>query len=172
MKYTSVFIVFLALIISIKSVGQDTSFGITAGLLNGGEKFKSGSISESASDTGFYIGINARIPLNDNFIVVAEIDYGNLESSHFAFASVRAQYYVVSKFYLQAGPQVSYLFDDLGDNFAQAGIDLSLGLGYDISEQFRVQARYSFELTNRSRIESEDITSRLRWLQVGLEYSF
>jgi hypothetical protein len=172
MKYLILFSTITAFLITSNSFAQNTSFGVTGGLLNGGEKFKSGDASASASDTGFYIGVNSRIPINDKLLFTPELDYGNLNNASFGFLSARIQYYPVSKFYLQAGPQISYIFEALGDSLKKGGLDLSSGIGYDINENFHIQARYSFELTNRSTFDDSEVSSRLRWLQIGFGYSF
>lgn len=172
MKKKTISLLIFTLLLSYTCFSQNTSFGITVGLLNGGEKFKSGSASAKASDTGFYVGINSKIPINEKFAFAPELDYGNLNSASFGFLSAKIQYYPFSNFYIQAGPQASYIFDFLGDSLAKTGLDLTTGVGYDITEHFHIQARYSFELTNRSKLDIADVSSRLRWLQVGVGYSF
>ncbi|VAW16759.1 hypothetical protein MNBD_BACTEROID03-29, partial [hydrothermal vent metagenome] len=49
--------------------------------------------------------------------------------------------------------------------------DLSLGAGYDITDNFHVQARYAINLTNRNNT-GFDQTSKLRWLFIGVGYRF
>jgi len=171
MKHSIFLILLLALFTTVNCFSQNTSFGITVGLLNGGEKFKLGSATETATDTGFYVGINSRISINDKLVFTPELDYGNLNNASFGFLSARIQYYPFNNFYVQAGPQASYIFEFL-NSLAKAGLDLSTGIGYDITEHFHIQARYSFELTNRSKIDLPDVSSKLRWLQVGVGYSF
>lgn len=172
MKHSIFSILLIALFTTVNSFSQNTSFGITVGLLNGGEKFKSGSATETASDTGFYVGINSKISINDKLAFTPELDYGNLNNASFGFLSARIQYYPFTNFYIQAGPQASYIFEFLGNSLAKTGLDLSTGIGFDITEHFHVQARYSFELTNRSKFDIPDVSSKLRWLQIGVGYSF
>lgn len=173
MKNPIFFIVLLALLTMPNCFSQGMFFGATGGLLNGGEKFKTGNTTASASDTGFYIGLNSRIPLNDKFLLSPEINYGNLNDSSFGFVSARIQYYPAPKFYLQAGPQVSYIFEAVGETMKKGGLDLTSGIGYDINDNFHIQARYSFELTNRLKGNvPDDTSSKLKWLLVGIGYSF
>ena len=100
-----------------------------------------------------------------------EVDYGNLNSNSSWLFSTRANYYIVPKFYLQAGPQVFLLSRSLSDDIKQAGIDAVVGVGYDITEHFHLQARYSFEMTDRFK---EDVggTAKLNNLLAGIGYSF
>ncbi|MFS4418397.1 hypothetical protein [Maribacter sp. 2307ULW6-5] len=172
MKYVLLIVVALAISLPNDAAGQNISFGATGGLLSGGEKFKSGSESVTASDTGFYLGLTSKIPLSGKFTIAPEADYGRIENSSFLFVAGRVHYFVLPKFYLQLGPQVTYLFDDLNDAFSQAGLDISSGVGYEINDHFGINARYSFEITNRSKLEFDDVSSRLRWLMIGIEYVF
>ena len=151
---------------------QENNIGITGGLFNGGEKFKSGSSTATASDTGFYLGINYKMPLSEKFTFNPEINYGNLNNASFGFISARVLYYPFNKFYIQGGPQYSYIFEALGDSLKKGGVDFSLGLGYEITDHFFIQGRYSFEQTNRSNFDIEDVSSRLRWIFIGVGYNF
>ncbi len=160
------------LLLMISGYSQKTDFGITMGLLNGTGRVSENNGSVSSSDSGFYVGLFSKIKVNDKFSVVPEIDYGNLNDNSFGFLSVRANYYIIPKFYFQAGPQIAYIFDVLTDDVKSAGIDLGFGIGYDISENFHLQARYAFETTNRIKETSSDLTARFEWLHVGLGYSF
>lgn len=148
---------------------QENSFGFTGGLLNGGERVKAEGSSASSSDTGFYLGAIYEIGISDNLKIHTELDYGNINDTNFGFLAARLKYYPIEKLFLQAGPQLSYVFDELGDNFNKTGIDLSLGLGFDITEKFYIDARYSFEVTNRVNTDF-DLTSRFRWINVGIGF--
>jgi hypothetical protein len=49
------------------------------------------------------------------------------------------------------GPQGSFSFEDKqGLPINTFGLDLSFGAGYDFNENFYLEARYAFELTNRT----------------------
>lgn len=165
-------ILLFIILFSTKSNSQKTSIGFAGGLLNGSGKVKENSASASSSDSGFYLGLYSKIQLNEKFSLIPEIDYGNLNDRSFGFVSARIGYYLISDFYLQAGPQVTYLFDVLTDDVAKAGLDISLGIGYDITDKFHVQARYAFEASNRVKESNTDVTARFNWLNVGLGYSF
>lgn len=161
-----------ACLCSNSTYSQQVTFGVTGGLLNGAAKEKGEDYSISASDTGFYVGVFSRMPLSEKLGVIAELDYGNFSGNSLALVSVRGQYYVIEKFYLQVGPQLSYLIGLKPDEINRLGIDLNLGLGYDITNQFSLQARYSLEVTNRLKEASSGETAGINWLQVGIGYSF
>lgn len=69
-----------------------------------------------------------------------------------------AKYYVVDKFNIQAGPQLNFpsnlddikkAIRDTEELLGTVGIEIGLGAGFDVIENLTVQARYSFELTDR-----------------------
>ncbi|WP_228236854.1 outer membrane beta-barrel protein [Allomuricauda sp. M10] len=151
---------------------QNATFGVSGGLLNGSGKVKDDSSSASSSDTGFYLGLYSKIYLNEKISLIPEADYGNLNDSSFGFLSARLGYYIAPKFYFQGGPQITYLFDALTDDVSKTGLDVSLGLGYEITDKFHVQARYSFEVSNRVKNTETDLTAKLNWLHIGIGYSF
>ena len=89
-----------------------------------------------------------------------------------------AKYYLGnSGFNIQAGPQVNFSIDDLGvpDRF---GLALAGGLGYDINDNFRLEARYAREILNRVDADNQEtrITSitgyKFHNLSLGLSYAF
>lgn len=149
---------------------QGSSIGIGAGLLNGSERAMANGGSASASDTGFYAGLFSDFSLSEKFKLRAELDYGNLGRTSFGFVSVHGKYYFVPKLYVQVGPQVSHIFNQLGSTLKDTGFDLSLGAGFDITENFHIQARYAINLTDRNNT-GFNRTSKLRWLFVGVGYS-
>ncbi|PIB27558.1 hypothetical protein BFP77_11760 [Maribacter sp. 4U21] len=161
----------IILLFSVEGFSQDFKFGISAGLLNGSGKIKDETGTLSASNTGFYTGAFANIKLNEKFGLMPEVDYGNLNGNSSWFFSTRANYYFVPKFYVQAGPQVFLLSRSLTDDIKQAGIDAVIGAGYDITDHFHLQARYSFELTDRFKVDNGG-TAKLNNLLVGIGYSF
>jgi hypothetical protein len=149
---------------------QKTSFGFTGGLLNGGETFKEEGSSASASDTGFYAGIYSRIHISEKISLQPEVKYGNLNRSSFGFLSAMVNYEILPKFYVQAGPELSHIFES-SSFINRNGLNASFGIGYNITEKVHIQARYSPELTNRLT-EDIDATSRINWLHAGIGFTF
>ncbi len=172
MKSKKLTLSIVALTIALSCYSQDTTFGLSGGLLNGSGRVKENNSSASSSDTGFYVGLYSKIRFTEKLSLIPEVDYGNLNDSNFGFLSVRLGYYLVPKFYLQGGPQMTYLFDALTDDVSKAGLDASLGLGYEITDKFHVQARYAFEVSNRIKEADTNLTARFNWLHVGMGYSF
>ena len=88
-----------------------------------------------------------------------------------------AQYYIAeSGFFVQAGPQGTISLEDNLGVVNSFGLDLALGAGYAINENFFVEAKYSIEITNRLSDEVRDMFPdtklKLNSLMVGLGYKF
>jgi len=149
---------------------QSSRFGITAGLMLANAKEEFSGNDFTSSDEGPYVGIYLDVPLTGKLSVRPEVDYANINGSGFGFASVMAKYNLIPLLYVQAGPQISYLFEQFGE-FNKAGIDFGVGAGVDISKHFNIQARYAFEITNRYKSRFEG-TSKLNWLHIGVGYTF
>ncbi|MBT8315170.1 MAG: PorT family protein [Maribacter sp.] len=176
-------------------------FGITGGLLNTNVDFKTGNsllnlvgVNNFAkiNSTGFYIGGLVDIGVIGDFHIQPELLYGSAEDLSFFYLPVMAKYYVADQFHLQAGPQLTFSsniddikrairdteellgtngnVDDVLDTF---GIDISLGAGFDITDNLTLQARYSFGLTD---IYSGPVGGVLDikndTFQVGIAYMF
>ncbi len=170
--YMKATVLVTALFFFLKCLAQKTTFGVSGGLLNGGERFKQDNSSASSADTGFYVGAFSKIPISEKLAIQPEINYGNLNQSNFGFVSARINYGILPKFYLQAGPEVSHIFESLSNTLNKTGINATFGFGYEVTNKFHLQARYSAELTNRIQDNAIDGTSRINWLFVGMGYSF
>ena len=117
---------FLALfLIGVVTVNaQSARFGIAAGLMIANEKTEFSGIEDTGSDEGPYLGVYLEVPISEKISLVPEVDYANINGSSFGFLSLRAKYNLIPLLYLQAGPQVSYLFEQFGE-LNKAGIDFA-----------------------------------------------
>lgn len=91
------------------------------------------------------------------------------------------QYYVVPKFYLEAGPQVGVLISaqdkgdetshlNVKDDFSAAQVALGVGAGYKASEQVIIYGRYNFGLTDVTRFDNIVDHSRVGQLGVAIRF--
>lgn len=73
-----------------------------------------------------------------------------------------------------AGPQATIDLEEGQEGYNSLGIDAAFGLGYDINENFFLNARYALELTNRiGDIEgAEGLKGKINSLQLGVGYKF
>ncbi len=176
-------------------------FGITGGLLNTNVDFKTGNsllnlvgVNNFAkiNSTGFYIGALVDIGVVGNFHIQPELTYGSAEDLSFIYLPVMAKYYVSDKFHIQAGPQLNFSsnLDDikrairdteelLGTNgnvddvLKTVGVDIGIGAGFDVLDNLTIQARYSFELTDRYSGPAGGVLDiKGSAFQVGVAYMF
>ncbi|MDT0644305.1 outer membrane beta-barrel protein [Zunongwangia sp. F363] len=139
---------------------QEVNFGVSAGYTNitGRSSNSTSSIESSASSSGFYLGALADFSLSENFHLHPEVNFAIADETNFLVVPVFAQYYIGdSSFYLQAGPQATFLLEDTMGILDTFGLDLAFGAGYHINENFFLQAKYSFEITNRLSSDAMDI---------------
>jgi len=78
-----------------------------------------------------------------------------------------AQYKLGESFFVQAGPQINYLLEDVEDG--ALGIDIAVGAGYNINETWYVEARYGFEV---SRGGDFGDFNNINTLSIGAGYRF
>ncbi len=142
--------------------------GITGGYLN---------VTADGSDegeSGFYGGFYAEFSFSNSFKFQPELLYGNAGDENLLYLPVMLKYYVGgSDLNIQAGPQATYFFDDSNIDDVefkdQLGLDLAVGIGYDILHNIYVQARYGFKIAqNNETFSSADFNSLMIGLSIGL----
>ena len=176
---------------TVKAQG-DVDFGLTAGFINGSGKASVAGfdVATVADGSGFFIGALVEIGVADKLSIQPELFYGGIDGEGAIFIPVMAKYYVAEKFNIQAGPQLDFItgLNDLEKEIINStGFSLGFGAGFDINDNFAVQARYNVGFNNRI---DGDITGFLDGLdipfvgnlinpdlkvntfQIGLVYSF
>ena len=153
------------------SNAQDSRFGATAGFLNAGAKVTFGDDSVTASEAGFYLGLIGDFEVNEKFHVQPELLYASVDGSSAIFIPILAKFYVADAFNIQAGPEVSFSLEETGEDSSSLGVNIAGGLGYDITEDFFVEARYSQQINN-AYTGDLDITARGNGLFIGVGYKF
>ena len=153
------------------SNAQSTQFGVTAGVIyvKGEGRFEERVATRS--ETGFYAGGIVDISISDKFHVQPEVVLAASDEGGAMFVPIMAKYYLISGLSIQGGPQFDYTFEQIPDNFTSLGIAAALGIGYDISQRFFVEARYSFQL-NDYYTGDLDATATVNNLLVGIGYKF
>lgn len=171
-------IIFLVLVLvgTTTAFAQSADFGVTAGYTNINAKAKAsdGNNSVSLSDdaSGFYVGVLLDIEIEGNFHVQPEALFALAEDTKFLYIPILAKYYISdSGFHLLAGPQANIILEESGGT-KTFGLDITFGAGYDINEHFFIDARYSFEVTNRLDKNDYDAKLRANTLNVGVGYKF
>jgi len=133
--------------------------GITGGYLS----VKNDGATEGSS--GFYAGIYSDLDISESFHFQPSLLYGNAKDTNFLYVPLMFKYYVA-----KLGPQGTVILEDLGDFKNQVGLDLSVGVGFDIFYNVFVEARYAFKLINEdvAGIESTNFNTFMVGLGIGL----
>jgi len=165
---------------------QDVKFGVKAGLniasINGND-------ANADARTSLHIGVVSELKIGDQFSIQPELLYSEQGAVVQDFSKIKldylslpilAKYYITDGFSIEAGPQFSFLVNDivdfepnvpLNDNDTNAeNFDLSaaIGLGYNISSKLFAQARYTVGVTTIE--ENPDIKNGV--FQFSLGYQF
>ncbi|GAA4281784.1 outer membrane beta-barrel protein [Gaetbulibacter aestuarii] len=164
-------ILFSLLSLFIFSANAQTQFGITTGYLNSNAKVFFDGNSSSESNSGFYIGGVADFTVSEQLHVQPELVYVNVNSSGAINLPVMLKYYVSEKFNIQAGPEVTYLLEEEAEDETSLRIAAGIGLGYDINQNFFLEARYSFQINNYYT-GPFDLTARDSFITIGVGYKF
>ena len=161
------------------SNAQDVKFGLTAGYLNGGlvgkVEFEGLEVKETSSESGFYLGAVVDITFSDALGLQPELLYLNVSEGDFLQIPLNLKYYPANQFYVMGGPQFTITLNEVLEGERSVNIGLGTGLGFDITENFFVQGRYSFQLNNYLKdasIEFGSASIRLNTLTVGVGYKF
>ena len=166
---------FLVAIAAISSVyysqAQEVRFGATAGYLNARGSVKADGISVSASESGFYLGAVADFNVAENFNIQPELLFAVVDDTNGLMLPILGKFAISEKFNFQAGPQLVFSLEDTPEDFSSVDFDVAGGIGYDIDEDFFIEARYTFQINN-SYTGSEDVKVRGNYLTVGVGYKF
>ena len=165
------FIPLFALVLcGFKGYSQEARLGLTAGYLNlQVSSYHQGmEISENAS--GVYAGLLGDFKLSESFHVEPGLIYGNVKDLNVLFIPVHAKYYIgQSKINILAGPQATFIIDEINPWVKRLGWDLSLGAGYDVTDSISFQVKYALELTNR---HDEKIMNSAGGIDAGINSLF
>ncbi|UJF29208.1 PorT family protein [Kaistella sp. 97-N-M2] len=197
--------------IAMSSLTFAQSFGVKGGM-NVSSLSNDAGLDDSSSKIGFNAGVFLNAPIATNFSIQPEVLYNNLGSKvtltdfdinndnytaeyarHLDYISVPVmfQYNATPSFYLEAGPQFSFLIDardkykstkngsttdsdtrDLNtDSFNTFDFGVGLGAGYWITPKFGINARYNAGFTDIYKENNGDSVKNNNF-QVGLAYKF
>ena len=171
---------------------EDMAFGIKGGLNISTITNADVDGVNSKSLVGFHVGFFGEFMLGDKFAIQPEVLYstqgtkielkGDLKLDYIAIP-VMAKYYVADSFSLELGPQIGFLVsakaksggesEDVKDELKSTDVSLNFGLGYDITENFMIGARYNLGLT---RLQDEllpgEDESKNSVFQISIGYKF
>jgi len=164
---------------------QDVEFGVKAGVNFANVEGASPSLD---TRTGFHIGVISELSLSDKFSVQPELiytaqgaklkDVGTSQIDYLAIP-IMAKYYIAENLSIEAGPQVSFLvndvvkYDDSSISDTDVGAEsfdfgFNFGLGYKFNNGLFAQARYNLGVTPVE--ENPDVKNRVFQLSVGYRF--
>jgi hypothetical protein len=172
-----------------KSSSSPIAFGLKAGL-----NISTISSDDSKSKAGFYGGAFANIPVASSFSVQPEVLYNGLGAKYegnsdlkinlsYISVPVMFQYKATPEFYLEAGPQFSFLIDsklkyqsnstDAKDLVKGFDFGVGIGAGYYFTPNIGVNVRYVAGVTDIAKeVAGNQADGKNNVFQVGLAYKF
>jgi len=179
---------FLAGALAFFTVGNAQTFGLKAGInvssLSGADGTK--------SKIGPYGGIFMNAPLAESFSIQPELLYNSKGAKEdgsgdvsinmdYISVPVMFQYNATPQFYLEAGPEFSFLISskakgggeslDLKDEMNSFDLGVGLGAGYYFVPNFGLTVRYVAGFTDVVKDNSDDAVKN-NVFQIGLAYKF
>jgi opacity protein-like surface antigen len=130
------------------------------------------SNTNTSSETGFYVGaFLTDLDVTDKLQIQPEIDYLSVKDLDQIQVPILAKYNFADSFNAYAGPNFGFILDTPeGLNSFNLGLDL--GVSYDINENFLIEARYDYGLSNLLENGDSDNYIKLSNFQVGICYRF
>ncbi|WP_242084554.1 porin family protein [Aestuariivivens sediminis] len=146
------------------------NFGVKAGVDFATAKADYYGISESESETGFYIGAFTQLKVLENLKIRTEVNYIHVEDLDQIQLPLMVELEIVDKFNLLAGPSFGFILDPEVDGKA-FNFGLDFGLSYNVTENFLIEAQYNLGLSNLIDDKFYDGTVKLHGLLVGIGYN-
>lgn len=128
--------------------------------------------TETNTSTGFYIGVafnDEALQLSDNFDIQPEVNFVFIEDFNQLKVPILARYGFADAFHVYAGPNFGFILDT-PDGFKSFNFTVDAGLSYDIDDNFVIEGRYGYGLTNLIENGSSDFSSKISNFQFGLIY--
>lgn len=162
------FIAFVFAIAITTSVSAQEGLAVKAGLNNITFDIDTGGFFDASdSELGFFIGGGYNFVASETFDVEPSLLFSFVDELTSLYIPIMAKYKISDVFNVQAGPQINYLLEDLPDG--EFGLDLAFGAGYQIDDNWFVEARYGFQISRGGDLgDAVDINT----LTLGAGYRF
>ena len=180
--------VFLVGAIALFGAANAQTFGLKAGM----NISNISNLDDAKAKIGFNAGAFMNAPLAANFSIQPEILYNSKGAKasdgiditlnlDYISIPVMFQYHATPQFYLEAGPELSFLVSakakgggatvDLKDDVNGFDVGIGLGAGYYFTPNLAGTARYVAGVSDIIK-DNEDSASRNGVFQIGLAYKF
>jgi len=136
------------------------------------EKAAQATNTTTSSETGFYVGLFfTDIPITDELELQPEVNFVAIKNLNQIQAPVLAKYNVAESLNILAGPNFGFLLDS-SEGIKSFNLAIDLGVSYDLTEDFLLEARYGYGLTNLLENGDSNNSIKLSNFQVGIGYRF
>lgn len=198
-KKTVIKKLFLTAAVAVSSLTFAQQFGAKAGM--NVSTISDEGFDDTKSKVGYYAGVFMNVPVSESFSIQPEVLYNNLGSKvsgttysstlnlDYVAVPVMFQYKATPQFYLEAGPEFGFLVNakhklDNGssstvteldkEDFNSFNMGVGLGLGFDISKNVGLNARYvaGFSDITKESGPAADAKNKNNAFQVGLNIKF
>lgn len=188
MKNKLALIITLCALINLHAQSSKREEGIKFGLKVGiNASNMNGDVDHNSIRNGLHIGFVSEIIIDDKFSLQPELLYSaqgfkselldSKERFDYVLLPVLIKYYPISKFSIEAGPQVGFLVNatsrnnsgntDIKDqNIVDFGVNL--GAGYELNSGIFFQGRYNLGITNVNSANNIKYTNSVFQLSVGI----
>ena len=99
----------------------------------------------SESELGFFLGGSYTFDTGGDIQIEPSLLVSIVDDLTSLYIPVMAKFPLSDQFNLQAGPQINYLLED-GIDDGKLGVDLAAGAGFNIDDNWFIEARYGFEI--------------------------
>lgn len=162
---------------------ENMSFGVKGGLNLATVTNADGS----GTLASFHIGFFGEFMLDDKFALQPEILYSGQGASFdggdlnldYINVPVMVKYYATDAFSLELGPQIGFLVNaesgsiDIKDEVKSTDFSVNFGLGYNISPNFMIGARYNLGINRwQENLFPGESESKNSVFQISLGYKF
>lgn len=144
-----------------------TTFGVKAGI---DQTFVSNADS-SFDQINYYAGLFAETRLSKKSSFQFELRYSTYKQDHFIEVPLLLKYHITDKFRLFVGPRLDFILDDRPTNAKNFSLAAELGLEYDISKNFFINATMSYSFENQINLDQFNVGSRQN-IRFGIGYKF
>ncbi len=164
-------IIFTAIFATVMLTMNAQSFGVKAGADFATAKADFDGFKVSENETGFYLGVFTKIKVSESFNVRPELNYIGIKDLDQIQVPLLAEFGLSEKFNAVFGPSIGFILNtEEGEKSLNLGA--ALGLSYNISSKFLVEARYVLGLSNLVEDNEFDASLKLSSFQVGIGYQF
>ena len=176
-------LILVTLFISSLSLAQDWELGAKGGINLASASLKNSSVDFSTT-LGFHLGGYANTYVTDQVIIQPEVLFSlqgwessvnDTRSLSYISVPVTVKYYLVDKFNVHLGPQLSFLIhadEDIEESLTTTDLSFVVGAEYWITDLWGAALRYNLGINDIYNAPESTVEIRSRVLQISAIYRF